>query len=102
MKKKRTARKQKVHTVEGLAVLVAEGFSDVARHFDAVDKRFDAMDKRFDAVDEDLRSIRAELSDIHRRLERLEEMGASQAGFAKEIDHLLVRVAKIEKHLRIV
>jgi hypothetical protein len=32
---------------------------------------------------------------------RLEELGASNAGFAKEIDHLLTRVAEIEKHLGI-
>jgi hypothetical protein len=38
---------------------------------------------------------------IHRRVERLEELGASNAGFAKEIDHLLTRVAEIEKHLGI-
>jgi hypothetical protein len=37
----------------------------------------------------------------HRRVERLEELGASNAGFAKEIHHLLTRVAKIEKHLGI-
>jgi hypothetical protein len=29
------------------------------------------------------------------------ELGASTAGFAKEIDHLLMRVAEIEKHLGI-
>jgi len=36
-----------------------------------------------------------------RHVERLEEQGASNAGFAKEIDHLLTRVAEIEKHLGI-
>jgi hypothetical protein len=43
----------------------------------------------------------AEITVIHRRVERLEEQGASTAGFAKEIDHLLMRVAEIEKHLGI-
>ncbi|MBI4088081.1 hypothetical protein HY418_01725 [Candidatus Kaiserbacteria bacterium] len=87
MKKKRTVRKGNIHTIEGLATLMAESFLD--------------FNKRFDAVDEQLRSIRSELTDITRRVEHLEEMGASQAGFAKEIDHLLARVSKIEKHLRI-
>jgi hypothetical protein len=43
----------------------------------------------------------AEITVIHRRVERLEEQGASHAGFAKEIDHFLTRVAEIEKHLGI-
>ena len=43
----------------------------------------------------------AEITVIHRRVERLEEQGASNAGFAKEIDYLLTRVAEIEKHLGI-
>ena len=59
------------------------------------------MSKRFDAVDEQLRDIRAELSDIRRCIERLEEQGAIQAGYAKEIDHLLQRVVYIERHLGI-
>jgi hypothetical protein len=43
----------------------------------------------------------AEITVIHRRVERLEELGASNAGFAKEIDHLLTRVNEIERHLGI-
>jgi hypothetical protein len=48
-----------------------------------------------------LRDMAAEITVIHRRVERLEEQGASNAGFAKEIDYLLTRVAEIEKHLGI-
>ena len=33
-------------------------------------------------------------------IERLEEQGASNAAFAKEIDHLLTRIAEIEKPTR--
>jgi hypothetical protein len=47
------------------------------------------------------RSKRNEITVVHRRGERLEELGASNAGFAKEIDHLLTRVAEIEKRLKI-
>jgi hypothetical protein len=36
---------------------------------------------------------------IHRRVERLEELGASNAGFAKKIDPAHARIAAIEKHL---
>jgi hypothetical protein len=53
------------------------------------------------ATHDRLRKMSSEISVIHRRVERLEELGASNAGFAKEIDHLLTRVAEIEKHLGI-
>lgn len=48
-----------------------------------------------------LRDISSEIAAIHGRVERLEELVASNAGFAKEIDHLLARVAAIEEHLGI-
>jgi septal ring factor EnvC (AmiA/AmiB activator) len=57
-------------------------------------------DKQFRATDDRLRDMAAEITAIHRRVERLEEQGASNAG-AKEIDQLLTRVAEIEKHLGI-
>lgn len=106
MKKKAT--KRKIDTVEKLAVLVADGFEHIDRRFEhvdsrfeQVDSRFEQVDRRFDRIDTQLEHIEAELGDIHRRIESLEERGASQAGFAKEIDHLLARVSKIEKHLRL-
>lgn len=61
--------------------------------------QFEHVDEQFRGVDERLRGIALEIAVIHRRLDRLEEQGASNAGFAKEIDHLLERVAEIEKHL---
>ena len=63
--------------------------------------QFEHADKQFGATHDRLRDIAAEITVIHRRVERLEEQGASNAGFAKEIDHLLTRVAEIEKHLGI-
>jgi hypothetical protein len=62
---------------------------------------FEHVDKQFHALDGRLRDMANEIAVIHRRVERLEELGASNAGFAKEIDHLLARVAEIEKHLGI-
>ncbi len=62
-------------------------------------EQFEHIDKQFRGVNERLRDIGSEIAVIHRRIERLEEQGASNAGFAKEIDHLLSRVAEIEKHL---
>jgi septal ring factor EnvC (AmiA/AmiB activator) len=63
--------------------------------------QFEHADKQFEATHDRLRDMSAEITVIHRRVERLEEQGASNAGFAKEIDHLLMRVAEIERHLGI-
>jgi hypothetical protein len=63
--------------------------------------QFEHADKQFRAIHDRLRDMAAEITVIHRRVERPEEQGASNAGFAKEIDHLLTRVAEIEKHLGI-
>ena len=63
--------------------------------------QFEHADKQVRATPDRLRDIAAEITVIHRRVERLEELGASNAGFAKEIDHLLTRVAAIEKYLGI-
>jgi hypothetical protein len=63
--------------------------------------QFDHIDEQFNAGHARLRDISAEIAVIHRRIQRLEEQGASHAGFAKEIDHALERIAAIEKHLGI-
>jgi hypothetical protein len=61
--------------------------------------QFEQVDKQFETTHDQLRDVAAEIAVIHRRVERLEELGASNAGFSKEIDHLLTRVVAIEKHL---
>ena len=63
--------------------------------------QFTHVEEQFRTTHDHLRDMSAEIAVIHRRVERLEELGASNAGFAKEIDHLLTRVAEIEKHLGI-
>jgi hypothetical protein len=63
--------------------------------------QFEHANKQFRATHDRLRDMAAEITAIHRRVGRLEELGASNAGFAKEIDHLLARVAEIGKHLGI-
>ena len=91
------------HVVEHMATK-----EDVARLDTRIDhlreemmEQFEHVDKQFHALDGRLRDMANEIAVIHRRVERLEELGASNAGFAKEIDHLLTRVAGIEKHLGI-
>lgn len=86
--------KQKIDSIEKLAVLVAEGFEQV-------DKRFEQVDRRFERMETQLARITSELTDLHRRMDALEDQGARQAGYAKEIDHVLARIARIEKHLRL-
>ena len=67
--------------------------------FRRVHERFDAMDARFDAVDSKTVNITSELAAIHRRLDAFDKALGNVSGFAKEIDHVLKRVAEIEKHL---
>jgi uncharacterized coiled-coil DUF342 family protein len=89
---------------------VERGFASVAGDISATNEhigdlktemmdQFEHVDTLFTATDDRLRGISSELAAIQRRLERLEEQGASTAGFAREIDHALERIAAIEKHL---
>ena len=84
------------HVVEHMATKgeVADIKTEMMEQFEHVEKQFHALDGR-------LRDIASEIALIHCRVERLEELGASNAGFAKEIDRLLARVAAIEEHLGI-
>jgi hypothetical protein len=99
-------------TLNELGGRIERGFKALADDIARIDTRIDDLktemvdqfehaDKQFRATHDRLRDIAAEIAVIHRRVERLEELGASNAGFAKEIDHLLTRVAEIEKHLGI-
>jgi tetrahydromethanopterin S-methyltransferase subunit G len=60
---------------------------------------FKRVHERFDQIDENVASLSSEVSSIHRRLAALEDAVGNITGFAKEIDHLLSRVAAIENHL---
>ena len=99
-------------TLNELGEKIERGFKALADDIGRIDTRiddlkvemidqFEHVEKQFRTTHDRLRDIAAEIAVIHRRVERLEELGASNAGFAKEIDHLLTRVAEIEKHLGI-
>ena len=60
---------------------------------------FKRMHERFDGVDAQFVDLHHELRAIRRQVGELEKATKNFAGFAKEIDHLLGRVAAIEKHL---
>ena len=47
------------------------------------------------------REIRSELADIRRELDDLRSRVANIAGYGREIDHALERIAAIERHLGI-
>lgn len=113
------AKPKKIDSIEELAIFVAKGFTELSSElsefrtevderfeqvdirFEQVDKHFEQVDRQFEEIKTDIRAIRRELAEIHSRIEILEEQGASQSGYAKEIDYLLSRVARIEKHLKL-
>lgn len=93
-----------------------KGFSRMEKGFDLMEKSFAstadelidiqrdmATKKELEAFrsesNQNFAELRSEVSEIHKQITALEEQGASHAGFAKEIDYLLARVARIEKHL---
>jgi uncharacterized protein YktB (UPF0637 family) len=97
-------------TLGEIGEMIERGFKAVADDIGRLDTRmddlrvemidqFEHVDKQFETTHDQLRDVAAEIAVIHRRVERLEELGASNAGFSKEIDHLLTRVVAIEKHL---
>jgi uncharacterized protein YktB (UPF0637 family) len=98
-------------TLGEIGEMIERGFKAVADDIGRLDTRmddlrmemidqFEHVDKQFETTHDQLRDVAAEIAVIHRRVERLEELGASNAGFSKEIDHLLARVVAIEKRLR--
>jgi|SRR5271157_1311913 len=54
-----------------------------------------------DETRQNFREIHAELADIRRDVEELKSRADNSAGYSKEIDHTLARIAAIEKHLGI-
>ncbi len=86
-----------------LARLIKESHEETnARIDDFRDEMNSFRDEMYsfrDETRENFREIRLQLSGIERRLDVLEEQGASNAGFAKEIDGLRADVAAIKKHI---
>ncbi len=87
--------------IQKLTKIVEKGFAAMAEEFEMNDKRFFAIDRRFDTLEQTLKAIKDEARDIRKRLDVLENGLANVYGFSKEIDHVLMRIAAIEKHLGI-
>jgi chromosome segregation ATPase len=97
-------------TLESLQKAIQTGFSAVAEdmadlrqemidQFEHFDKRFSDVEARFNDSDGRLNEIIREIAAIHRKVDRLEDQGASNAGFAKEIDMLIARIGELEKEV---
>ena len=93
-------------TIEKLAIMVAEGFSNVDKRFEQVDKRFEQVDKRFEQVDrrfdkveEDIAELRLEIRGIRQEINDLPDV--VDRIYGKTINNLLDRVGVIEKRLGI-
>ena len=72
---------------------------DIDRLDGRIDSLRDEMHEGFVSTRADIREIRDEVREIHARLDAIEAELKNYRGFAKEIDHILQRVAAIEKHL---
>jgi hypothetical protein len=86
---------------ERFSRIILNEFKRVHERFDRAEAGSDGIANRLAGIDQRLADLGQEITAIHRQLDALEGLVQSQSGFAKEIDHLLQRVAAIEKHLGI-
>ena len=85
MKSKKT--KNKSVTLDDLAIMVANGFSDQESRFN---KRFDGIDERFDRVEDRLDGVEDRLDSLENKVENLD----------KAIFDLQLRVGSVEDRLK--
>ena len=79
---------------EKLAQLIQTSHEDLSARMDRLTLEVHELREAIDA-------LRSELGQIRTQLEALEEKVGQQSGYAKEIDHLLMRVSTIEQKLGI-
>lgn len=75
--------------IEKFSRIVLDEFSRVHERLDQISQTFDNR----------LLDLGSEIRSIHRELDALTQAVGNMTGFSKEIDHLLQRIAAIEKHL---
>lgn len=63
----------------------------LGRQFTAIDNRFDALERRLDAHDEKFREVLGHFDQLHRRLERLENITPSFKPFSGSKPSCLMR-----------
>jgi chromosome segregation ATPase len=90
--------------IDGLAQVVADGFSGFNDKFKQVDKRFDNIDKRFDGVDKRFDGIDAKLKNHDRQFEiinsKLESHDQQFSAINFKLDSMLERIAKVESDIK--
>jgi hypothetical protein len=79
------------------------GTFDIEKFSQIVLDEFGRVNERLDQIgqnlDSQLLNLGSEIRLIHREIDTLTQAVGNMTGFSKEIDHLLQRVAAIEKHL---
>lgn len=90
MTAKQKTKKLKITTIEGLAIAMQEGFSDMHERFDHVDKRFDRLEKRLEEAERRIAALEMKVAGIYRLLEE-EKMQRL------DVRHLFTRIAKLEE-----
>jgi septal ring factor EnvC (AmiA/AmiB activator) len=83
------------------ATLAARNFATVAEDIADIKSMIATKDEARAILREELAPIHAELKAIRRELDDLQEKFENVSGFRKQIDHVLGRIAAIEKHLGI-
>ena len=81
-------------TKDDLAALWIEFKSDISALRTELKSDIAALAEQVAGIERDLKTIRRELNDLAEKIENI-------AGYRKEIDHALERIAAIEKHLGI-
>jgi hypothetical protein len=83
---------------EDIRTEIQNSFADVRKDLGRHEGK---MDAGFARIDHELASIRSELKSIRADTAALQASTSQHEGYAKEIDHILERVAAIEKYLGI-
>jgi uncharacterized coiled-coil DUF342 family protein len=91
---------------------IGEMFAFIVKHMATKDdiaelnKKYDELARKQDATNQEVAEVKeiamataSELAIVRRDVEEIKETVESHNGFAKEIDHTMDRVGKIEKHL---
>ena len=87
--------------IENLAIMVKNGFDEVAKQFLQVDKRFEQVDKRFESIDHRFLDLTSELQSFkYETRKNFEEINKSVFTRTEKED-ILGRVSYVETKLGI-
>ncbi len=84
-------------TLDDLARMVANGFSEVDTRFDSVENRLESVEIKLESVDSRLEEVEGRLKTVERNISYIHDHVVDQDSF----DDLCSRVKYIEKKLQI-